>query len=273
MRDFALHHPTTVTDAVHLYSRSSSAFYLAGGQTLIPSMKHRLAAPDDVVDLTCIASLRGIEGGQRSVRIGAMEHHSSVAESPLVRERLPSLATLAGEIADQMVRNRGTLGGSVANNDPAADYPAAVLALNATLHTDRRAITADEFFVAMFTTALQPGEMIVAVEFPLPDMAVYVKARHPASGYALAGVYIARFGTHVRLAVTGAASCVHRVSELEDILAQRFDPGVLDSWAPDVRSLNGDMHASAEYRAALLRVITRQAVTALLGASHGRPTT
>jgi carbon-monoxide dehydrogenase medium subunit len=264
MYDFALHRPASVTDAVGLYANAASAFYLAGGQTLIPTLKHRLAGPSDVVDLAAIPGLRGIEVRARALRIGAMQCHSSIAESPIVCEHLPALAALAGEIGDQMVRNRGTLGGSVANNDPAADYPAAVLGLGATVRTDRRGIPADEFFVGMFETALQPAEMIVTVEFPLPDAAVYLKAPHPTSGYALVGVFIARFGTRVRIAITGAGPCVHRVPALEDALTRSFGAGALALWKPDAGSLNRDMHASAEFRAQLLKVMTRRAVTAMV---------
>jgi carbon-monoxide dehydrogenase medium subunit len=233
--------------------------------TLVPTLKQRLAAPSHLVDLSRLEELKGIGMGDGVLRIGAASRHAEVAASSVVREAIPALAELAGLIADPQVRNRGTMGGSVANNDPAADYPAAVLGLGATVVTSERRVRADAFFVDMFETALAPGELVVAIEFPLPRRAAYRKYRHPASGYALAGVFVADFGGHVRVAVTGAAPSVFRWTEAELALSADCSAAALTGLklAPDL--MLGDERTPARYRANLVDVFTRRAVEALDG--------
>jgi carbon-monoxide dehydrogenase medium subunit len=236
---------------------------VAGGMTLLPTMKQRLAAPSDLVDLTKINDLRGIHVGNGVVTIGAMTRHVEVATSAEVQKALPALAALAGMIGDPAVRNRGTMGGSVANNDPAADYPAACLALGATIHTSTRAIAADDYFVGMFETALQPGEIITKISFPIPDKANYQKFRHPASRYALTGVFVAKKGNDVRVAVTGASeNGVFRATELEKALASNFTAAALEGKTMPATGLNNDIHADAAYRAHLIVVLAKRAVAA-----------
>ena len=257
MHEFRLHRSSSIGEAVAAHGRAANAFYLAGGQTLIPSLKLRLASPSDVVDVSGIGALEGIELHDMALRIGALETHASVAESPLVLARLPVLASLAVRIGDQMVRNRGTLGGAIASNDPAGDYPAAVLGLGAGIRTERRSIVADEFFRGAFTTALERGELIVSVDFPLPDAAEYVK--FPS----LVSVLVARFGRRVRVAVTGGAGCVHRVAALERALEGNFHEDVVAAWSPDVAAFNSNTHASGAYRAELVKVGVRRAVRSI----------
>ena len=261
MNDFDFHSPTSLDEALSLIRESGgSAKFLAGGQSLIPVMKLELAEPDTLVSLSRIAELKGIRSDGDVLEIGAGTSHGAVADSDVVRERIPALADLATGIGDPQVRNRGTLGGSLAHNDPAADYPAAVLALGATVVTDRREIGADDFFQGMFTTALEDDEVITAVRFPVPDRACYAKVRNPASGYALAGVFVAEGSNGVRVAVTGAGPGVFRVEAMEEALAGEFSPGALDGIEVDPADLLTDDAASAEYRAHLVGVMARRAV-------------
>lgn len=235
---------------------------LAGGQTLIAAMKQRLASPSALIDIARVPELRFIRCEGARLVIGAGSRHHDVATSPEVRAALPALAELAETIGDPAVRHRGTLGGSLANNDPAADYPAAVLALDAVIHTTRRAIAADDFFTGMFATALEDGEIVKQVEFPLPEEAAYAKFPNPASRYALAGVFVAKSSRGVRVAVTGAASSVFRVPAMEAALAKDFSPEAVAAIAVPQDDLNSDIHASAEYRAHLITVMAKRAVKA-----------
>lgn len=259
--------PLSARQASLFLHENPQARPLSGGMTLIPTLKQRLASPTHLVDISQLEELRGIALSDGVLRVGAATRHAEIAASALVRHRLPALAQLAGGIGDPQVRNRGTIGGSVANNDPAADFPAAVLGTGATVITTERAITADQFFVGMFQTALQAHELIVAVEFPLPAQARYEKFRHPASGFALVGVFVARGAQQVRLAVTGAAPCVFRWHDAEQALMKSFHPGALDGLVLDPDTLMGDVHASAPYRAHLVQHFARCAVAEAAG-SH-----
>jgi len=260
MYDFAYHKPSSVAEAVKLLSADPEARAIAGGHTLLPALKHRLNKPTAVVDLTGIAELRGIKRQGDSIVIGALTRHVEVAENAEVKALIPTLAMMASGIGDVQVRNRGTMGGSVANNDPAADYPAAVLALNATVITDKRRIPADEFFQGMFTTALEPGELLTAIEFPIPEKAGYAKMRNPASRYVMAGVFVAKTGGEVRVAVNGAGPCVFRQEEMEKALSANWSPDAVAGIKVDPDGLNGDIHGSAEYRAHLVTVMAKRAV-------------
>jgi len=233
---------------------------LAGGMTLLPTMKQRLASPRVVVDLAALPGLSGIAADASGVTIGAMTTHAEVAGSAAVKAAIPALATLAGLIGDPQVRHRGTIGGSIANADPAADYPAAVLGLGATIVTDRREIAADLFFTAMFQTALEPGEIVVAVRFPIPDAAGYAKFKSQASRFALVGAFVARFGSSVRVAIAGAGPVVFRSKDIEDALAGTFSPQALARISIAPSGLNSDIHADSEYRAHLVVVMARRAV-------------
>jgi len=261
MYAFTYHRPTTVRQAANLLAKNEDAKLLAGGHTLIPTMKLRLASPSQLVDLSQIEGLSGIELKGRSIVIGAMTRHSEVANSPVVKENLPALAYLAGVIGDPAVRHRGTIGGSVANNDPTADYPAGCLGLGATIITSKRRIHADEFFQGMFQTALEPDEIIVRVSFPLAQKAAYEKFRNQASRYALVGVFVSKRSSEIRVAVTGAGgNGVFRVTPFEEALKKRFSPKSLEGLTVPPDGLNGDIHGSAEYRAHLIGVMARRAV-------------
>ncbi len=260
MHSFIFHRATSLADAAKLLKQAEDPRLLAGGQTLIAAMKLRLVAPTELVDLSGVAELAGIRREGASLVIGASVRHSEVAASDLVRKSIPALAALAGGIGDRMVRNRGTLGGSVANNDPAADYPAALLALDATVHTDRRVIAAADFFRGMYETALESGEIITAVHFAVPQAAAYEKFPNPASRYALVGVFVARTDTGVRVAVTGAGPGVFRQAAMEQALSRHFAVASLDPVEVPAETLNTDMHASAAYRAHLVRVGAQRAV-------------
>ena len=260
MYAFSYHRAQSIPDAAERLRAQSGARALAGGQSLIASMKLRLSDPAELVDLGSIASLSGIEIKPRSVVIGAMTRHAEVAASQPLQGALPSLAALAGGIGDRMVRNMGTMGGSVANNDPAADYPSAVLALQATVITQSRSIPADDFFLGMFETALQAGELITAIEFRIPRRAAYVKYRNPASRYAIVGVYVADFGDAVRVAVTGAGPVVFRMKDMEQALAARFSADSIANIRLSPDGLNADIHASAEYRADMVSVMAARAI-------------
>ncbi len=261
MKGFDFHRPQSVADAVTLLQGKEAAKILAGGQSLLPVMKLDLAQPSDLVSLAAVGSLREISDGNPLV-IGALATHDEVATSDVVRSRIPGLATLAGGIGDAQVRNRGTIGGSVAHGDPAADYPAAVLALGATIETDRRTIAADDYFTGFFSTALEPDEIITAVHFPVPERAAYAKFASPASKYALVGVFVAKTAGGVRVAVTGAGTQVFRVPALESALAADFSPDAVTPGSVSADDLRSDIEASAEYRSHLITVMARRAVEA-----------
>ena len=265
MHAFKYHKASSVADATAKLSASSDARLLAGGQTLIAAMKMRLSAPADIIDLGGIAELRGIKVEGGNVTIGAMTTHAEVAASKEVVKAIPALAVLAGSIGDPMVRNMGTLGGSVANNDPAADYPAALVGLGATVVTSKRKIGADQFFTGMFETTLQPGEILTSVVFPIPRRAGYLKFKNPASRYAIVGVLVAETSGGVRVAVTGAGPCVFRVAEMEKVLTKSFSAAAAKAVTIPAAGLNSDMHASAEYRAHLVTVMAARAVEQALG--------
>ncbi len=260
MYEFAYRRAASAADARRLYEAAGDPQYLAGGHTLLPTMKQRLASPSDLIDLAGIDALRGISRDGGAVTVGAMTTHAEAAASAVVADAIPALAALADGIGDPHVRNRGTIGGSIANNDPAADYPAAVLGLGATVRTDRRAIAADDFFAGMFETALEPGELAVSVSFPIPRAACYAKFPNPASRYAIAGVMAARTADGARVAVTGAGHCVFRATEMERALDADFSPAALEGIEIAQDGLNADIHASAEYRAHLVGVMARRAV-------------
>lgn len=263
MYDFKYHRPGTVRQAANLLVKNEDAKLIAGGHTLVPVMKQRLAAPPHLVDLSHIEGLNGIEMKGRNLVIGATATHAEVANSAIVGEAIPALAELAGLIGDPAVRHKGTIGGSLANNDPTADYPAAVMALGATIVTNKRRLKPEEYFQGLFTTALEPDEIITRVMFPLPKKAAYQKFRNQASRYALVGVFVARRPSDVRVAVTGAGGDgVFRVTEFEEALKKRFSPKSLDGLTVSAEGLNSDIHGSAEYRAHLIGVLARRAVEA-----------
>jgi carbon-monoxide dehydrogenase medium subunit len=261
MYAFTFQRPETLRQAVNLLSKNEDAKLLAGGHTLLPTMKLRLASPPQLIDLSRVEGLAGIELKGRALVIGAMTRHVDVHTSPLVQEAAPVLAKLAGMIGDPAVRHMGTIGGSIANNDPTADYPAACLALGATIITNKRRIKADDFFTGMFSTALEPAEIITKISFPLPKKAAYQKFRNQASRYALVGVFVAKRGSEIRVTVTGAgANGVFRVTSFEEALKKRFSPKSLEGLTVSADGLNGDIHGSAEYRAHLIGVLARRAV-------------
>jgi carbon-monoxide dehydrogenase medium subunit len=262
MYDFAYHKPGSVADAVKLLGADGDAKAMAGGQTLIPTLKQRLARPSAVVDLSAIKDLTGISVSGGKVTIGAMTRHVDVASSAEIKKALPGLAALADGIGDPQVRNRGTIGGSIANNDPAADYPAACLALGATIKTNSREISADDFFKGMFETALKPGELIVSVSFPVAEKAAYMKFGQPASRYALVGVFVAKGPAGARVAVTGAAASVFRWKEAEAALAKSWSAAAIEGLKVAPGGLNGDIHGSPEYRAHLIGVMAKRAIAA-----------
>ena len=262
MHDFNFHRPTSMAEAVKALSQAEDGKLLAGGQTLIPTMKQRLAQPSDLVSLTGIAELCGIRKQRNAILVGAITPHAEVAASKEIKDAIPALAVLADCIGDAQVRNRGTIGGSIANADPAADYPAAIVGLNATVQTNQHGIASDDFFAGMFETALQKGEIITAVSFPIPQRAGYAKFANPASRYAVVGVMVSQASDGVRVAVTGAAPSVFRVSEMEQALAGDFSPTALDGISVSADGLNADIHASAEYRAHLVTVMAKRAVAA-----------
>jgi carbon-monoxide dehydrogenase medium subunit len=261
MYPFELHKADSVANAAALLAQSGGK-PLAGGQSLVASMKMRLAVPGTLVDLSGIPELTGIRTEGDAVVIGAMTRHAEVAASPVVKSAIPALAALAEGIGDRQVRNMGTIGGSLANNDPAACYPAAVLALGATVRTNKRTIAADQFFKGMYETALADGEIITAVSFPVPKKAAYVKFPQPASRFALVGVFVAQTAAGVRVAVTGAASSVFRAAKIEEALTKNFSADAAKAVKVDPSHLNSDLHGSAAYRAHLVSVMAARAVTA-----------
>lgn len=261
MYDFNYHRPESLEQARTAFENSEDGWYLAGGHTLIPSMKQRLAAPSDLIDLSGIETLSNIEVTSDQVRIGALVTHDTVARSDEIRKVIPALCHLAGSIGDAQVRNCGTIGGSIANNDPAADYPAALVGLGATVQTDTRDIPAENFFTEMFETALEAGELIQSVTFPVLKQAAYVKFANPASRYATVGVMVTRTAENdIRVAITGASASVFRSREMEEALSGEFDAAALDGITLDAADMNSDLHASAEYRAHLCVILAARAV-------------
>jgi aerobic carbon-monoxide dehydrogenase medium subunit len=261
MYDFNYHRPANLADAARL-AKNEDAKLMAGGMTLIPTLKQRLAKPSDVIDLGGLKELTGIKVEAGKITIGALTPHAQVASSKDVQKALPALAALAEGIGDPQVRNRGTIGGSLANNDPAADYPAAVLGLGATIQTNERSIAADDYFKGMFETALKPGEVITSISFPVPEKAGYSKFPNPASRYAVIGVFVAKGPHGARVAVTGAGNGVFRVKAMEDALGKRWAADALNGTSVPADQCNGDIHASSEYRAHLIGVMARRAVQA-----------
>ena len=264
MHAFHYHRPSSSKDAVSLATKNPESRFLAGGQSLVQAMKLRLSSPSDLVDLGSLKELSFIKASGGGVEIGAMARHAEVAASADVKKAIPALAALAGMIGDRQVRHMGTLGGSLANSDPAADYPAAVLALGATITTSKRKIEGDKFFTGLYETALEPGELITSVAFPAPKRAAYMKFRNPASRFAIVGVFVADFGGKVRVGVTGAGPCAFRQAEMEKALSAKFTPDAVASIKVKADGLNNDLHASPEYRAHLITVMAKRAVEAAL---------
>ena len=263
MYAFTYHRPTSVRQAVNLLAKDPEAKLLAGGHSLIPVMKLRLAKPSAIIDMNRIEGLSGIEVSARSVVIGAMTRHYQVAASQELKNVMPALAGVPGSIGDPHVRHRGTIGGSLANNDPNADYPAAVLGLGATIITSKRRIPADEFFKGLFETALEPDEIITKVSFPIARKSAYQKFKHPASGFALVGVFVSKRGSDIRVAVTGAGSNgVFRVTAFEEALKKRFAPKSIEGITVPPDGMSSDIHASPEYRAHLVGVLAKRALAA-----------
>jgi carbon-monoxide dehydrogenase medium subunit len=261
MHPFTYHRPDSVRRASTLLGKAEDPKLLAGGQTLLPTMKNRLASPANLIDLAKVEGLSGIALAGRSLSIGAMTTHAEVASSDLVKEACPALAALAEGIGDPHVRHKGTIGGSIANNDPAADYPAACLALGATIVTTKRKIEAADYFTGLFSTALEEDEIITKVVFPAVKKAAYMKFPNPASRYALVGVFVAKRGRDIRVAVTGAgANGVFRATGFEDALGKRFSSKSLEGVTLPADDMMGDLHASSEYRAHLVNVMARRAV-------------
>ena len=259
MKSFNFKSATNTKEATKM--ASGRATFLAGGMTLLPAIKLRLAAYSDLINIKKIKGLSGIKVSSKSIKIGATTTHAEVASSKEVGKAISSLSVLAEGIGDPQVRNRGTIGGSIANNDPAADYPSACIALNATIYTNKRKIPADKFFKGMFETDLKKGELIEAIEFEVPEKSAYAKFPSPASRYAMVGVYVAKFKKEVRVSVTGAASCVFRSKEIESSLSNNFSPSALDKISISNKGLNSDIHASADYRAHLIKTMARKAVS------------
>jgi len=252
--------PETLKDVATALRKNADAKPLAGGQSLVQTLRLRLARPPVLLDLAGIAELKGISVQNNVVSIGAMTRHAEVAASKEVQRAIPALARLAAGIGDRQVRNQGTLGGSLANNDPGADYPAAILGLNATIVTNKREIAADKFFLGLFETALKPGELITRVDFPMPLRAGYAKFRNPASRFALVGVFVCDTTTGVRVAVTGAGPCVFRVKRMEKVLAKDFTAKAIEKITVPADELNTDIHAAADYRSHLVTVMAQRAV-------------
>ena len=260
MYNFSYHRPHSLVVAQSLLEEMDDPKLLGGGQTLLPTMKQRLAMPSDVIDLKDIPELQGVSVEESRIVIGAATTHAEVNQNPEIRTALPALSALAGGIGDPAVRHMGTLGGSIANNDPSADYPAACLALGATIITSKRELLADEFFVDMFETALDEQEIVLSVSFPIPEKAAYEKFANPTSRYALVGVFIAQFADEVRVAITGAAPSVFRSAAMEEVLKGDFTPSSIESVHIDSGALTSDLHASAEYRAHLIGVMAKRAI-------------
>jgi len=260
MKNFNFHSAKNLKDAVKLASGKSS--FLAGGMTTLPALKLGLATYSDIIDIKKIKELSGIKASSKTLKIGSTTKHVDVAESKQVQKTISSLSDLASGIGDPQVRNRGTIGGSIANNDPAADYPSACLALNAIIHTNNRKIQAESFFKGTFETALKKGEIITSIEFEIPEKSSYAKLPNPASRYAIVGVYVAKFKKEVRVAVTGAGSSVFRSEELESALSSNFSSSAIDNINISNNDLNSDIHASSKYRAEMIKVMAKRAVSA-----------
>ena len=263
MRNFTYHNPTDVGAAASLLAKAADGKFVAGGMSLLPSMKLRLAAPSDLVDLGGISALQGVKVEGKEIVVGAMTCHADVAANADVKRLLPSLAELADGIGDPAIRHRGTIGGSIANADPAACYPSAVVALDAVVETNKRKIPADSYFTGLFTTALAADEIVTAVRFKIPDKGKYMKLRHPASGFAVVGVFVAKFGANVRVAVTGSGPSVFRVPAMEKALSSNFSAMALDGITIPHADLMTDIHFSAEYRANAVAVMARRGVAAI----------
>lgn len=263
MVDFDYARPRTLDEALSLLAAHPEARPLAGGQTLLPTLKQRLARPTLLVDLQALPELRGITIDDRTVTVGAMTRHAETASHTGLAAAIPALAFLAGGIAHPQVRHMGTMGGSISNNDPAADYPGALLALGATIRTNKRELAADDFITGMFETALERDEIVTAIHFPKPEKGAYAKFPNPASRYSMVGVFVAKTAGGVRVAVTGAGPCAFRWDDAEAALAASFAPAAIDGLSVDPGGLNGDMHGSAEYRAHLIKVMAKRAVAAL----------
>ncbi len=264
MYAFEYHRPSSSKEALDLAAKKSEAKFLAGGQSLVQAMKLRLSSPSDLIDLGSLKELQSLKAEGSSIVIGAMVRHAEVAGSGAVQKTIPALAQLAGMIGDRQVRHMGTIGGSLANSDPAADYPAAVLGLGATISTNKRKIEADKFFKGLYETALEPGELITSVSFPAPKRAAYMKFKNPASRFALVGVFVADFGGKVRVGVTGAGPSAFRQAEMEKALTAKFAPESVAGIKVKADGLNNDLHASPEYRAHLITVMAKRAVEAAL---------
>jgi aerobic carbon-monoxide dehydrogenase medium subunit len=264
MHAFQYHRPASLKDALSLGSQKPEGRYLAGGQSLVQAMKLRLSSPSDLIDLNALGDLKTLKAEGNAVTIGAMVRHAEVAASSGVKKAIPALAALAAMIGDRQVRHMGTIGGSLANNDPAADYPAAVLGLGATIVTNKRKIEADKFFKGLYETALEPGELITSVSFPAPKRAAYMKFKNPASRFAIVGVFVADFGNAVRVGVTGAGPSAFRQAEMEKALTAKFAPESVAGIKVKPEGLNTDLHASPEYRAHLITIMTKRAVEAAL---------
>ena len=262
MHSFNYIRPASLADAAKALAGASDGKIVAGGQTLLPTMKQRLASPSDLIDLSDIAELKGIKMDGNNLVIGAMTTHAEVAKSSVVKGAIPALAVLAEGIGDPQVRNRGTIGGSISNSDPAADYPAALLGLGATVVTNKHRIAADVFFKGMFETALEAGEIVTAVSFPKPEKAGYAKFPQPASRFAMVGVFVSKNGGDVRVAVTGAGPKVFRQAEMEKALSANFSADAIRSAKVSASGLNSDLHGSADYRAHLVGVMARRALAA-----------
>ncbi len=262
MYNFNYVRPASLADAAKALAGKADAKIVAGGQTLLPTMKQRLAEPSDLIDLGAVAELKGIKTEGNALVIGAMTTHAEVAKSSAVKSAIPALAVLAEGIGDPQVRNRGTIGGSISNNDPAADYPAGLVGLGATVVTNKRKIAADDFFKGLFETALAADEIVTAVSFPKPDKAAYAKFPQPASRFAMVGVFVSKSGNNVRVAVTGAGPKVFRQAEMEKALAASFTADAIKTVKVSASGLNSDIHGSAEYRAHLVGVMARRAVSA-----------
>jgi len=262
MYQFEYHKASSVEDAMKKLASADDGKILAGGMTLLPTMKQRLASPSDLIDLSGIAALKGIKVDGKTVAIGAMTTHWEVHSSKDVQKAIPALSDLAGQIGDPMVRHRGTIGGSIANSDPSADYPAAVIGLGATIKTNKRDIAADDYFKGLFETALADDELIVSVSFPIPKRAAYQKFPQPASRYAMVGVMVAETDSGIRVGVTGAGPCAFRVPAMEKALGAKFAPDSVANITIPADGLNSDIHGSAEYRAHLVGVMAKRAVAA-----------
>jgi len=259
MNNFKFLSASNTKEAIKLSSSKSK--FLAGGMTLIPAIKLRLASYSNLINIKKIKNLNGIKVSKKSLKIGSTTTHSDVSSSKEIKKIIPSIAELAEGIGDPQVRNRGTIGGSIANNDPAADYPAACLALKTIIHTSSRKISSDKFFIGIFETSLRKNELIEAIEFEIPEKSSYAKYPNPASRYAIVGVYVAKFKDEVRVAITGVESCVFRCKKLEDALSSNFSPSAIDSVNISSKGFNSDIHASDEYRAHIIKVMAKKAVS------------